>query len=139
MSQMDLVRILNPHLFQTHSNIYANLNDIFPWGFLIKFYMRILSLPCCSRCTTGLINPTVLGWSRENSVGITMGYGLDGPGIGVQFQAEARGISFYELPDRLWGPPRLLSIGNRALLPLRVPTQYPVQWDPDPCVKGAGA
>jgi hypothetical protein len=132
MSQVNLVRILNPHLFQTHSNIYANLKDIFPSGFLITFYMRILSLPCCSRCTTGLINPTILCLEPGE-------LGLDGPGIGVQFQAEARGISFYELPDRLWGPPRLLSIGNRALLPLRVPTQYPVQWDPDPCVKAAGA
>jgi hypothetical protein len=41
--------------------------------------------------------------SRYSSVGITTGYGLDGPGIECQ-----RGEIFRTRPDRPWGPPMLL-------------------------------
>ena len=43
-----------------------------------------------------------------NSVGITTGYGLDGPGI-----ESRRGEIFRTCPDRPWGPPSLLYNGYR--------------------------
>jgi hypothetical protein len=52
--------------------------------------------------------------SRRSSVGKAMGYGLDGPGIGVQFPAGVRDFSL-QSPDRLWGPRNLLSNGYRGL------------------------
>jgi hypothetical protein len=47
-------------------------------------------------------------------VSITMGYGLDGPG---SIPGSVRFLSSPQRPDRLWGPPSLLSNGYRQLLP----------------------
>jgi hypothetical protein len=43
-------------------------------------------------------------------VGITTGYGLDGPGVESRWGGETSGTC----PDRLWGPPSLLYNGYRV-------------------------
>jgi hypothetical protein len=53
--------------------------------------------------------------SRDSTVGIATGYGLDDREVGVRVPVE----SSPRRPDRLWGPPNLLSngYGGGASLP----------------------
>jgi hypothetical protein len=54
-------------------------------------------------------------WSRSSSVNIVSGYGLDHRAIEVRGPTEARGFFLSPVcPDRLWGPPSLLSNGYRG-------------------------
>jgi hypothetical protein len=43
--------------------------------------------------------------SRDSSVGIETGYGLNDRGVGVRVPVGSRIFSSPRLPDRLWGPP----------------------------------
>jgi hypothetical protein len=52
--------------------------------------------------------------SRNSSVGIATGYGLDDRGVGVRVPVGSI-FSSPRCPDRLWGPPNLLSNGYRGL------------------------
>jgi hypothetical protein len=52
-----------------------------------------------------------LNESRDSSVGIVTGYGLDDQGVGVRVPVGARIFTSPCGPDRLWGPPSLLSNG----------------------------
>ena len=53
--------------------------------------------------------------SRDSVVGIATGYGMDDRGVGVRVPVESRIFSSPRRPDRLWGPPNLLSNGYRGL------------------------
>jgi hypothetical protein len=55
--------------------------------------------------------------SRDSSVGIATGYGLDDQGLGVRVPVGARIFTSPCRPDRLWGPPSFLSNGYRRLFP----------------------
>jgi hypothetical protein len=50
-------------------------------------------------------------WARDSVFGIATGYGLDDRGVGVRVPGGANIFSFPSRPDRLWGPPNLLSNG----------------------------
>jgi hypothetical protein len=52
---------------------------------------------------------TVFVRSRDSSVGIATGYGLDDRRLGVRVPVGSRIFSSPRSPDRLWGPPSLLS------------------------------
>jgi hypothetical protein len=52
----------------------------------------------------------------DSVVGIANGYGLDDRGVGVRVPVESR-IFSPRSPDRLWGPPSLLSDGYLGLFP----------------------
>jgi hypothetical protein len=53
---------------------------------------------------------------RDSAVGIATGYGLDGRGVGVRVPVGERFFSPPRPPDRLRGPPSLLSNGYWGLL-----------------------
>jgi hypothetical protein len=52
--------------------------------------------------------------NRHSVVGTATGYGLDDRGIGVRVPVGSRIFSSPRRPDRLWGPPSLLSNGYRG-------------------------
>jgi hypothetical protein len=62
-----------------------------------------------------LINPFHITRSRDSSVGIATGYGLDDSGVGVRVPLWSRIFSCPRRPDRLWGPLSLLYNGYRGL------------------------
>jgi hypothetical protein len=65
------------------------------------------------------INRILICW-EDSSVHIGTGYGLDSLGL---IPHSARFFSSPQHPDRLWGPPSLLSNGHRGLLSPRVKWQ----------------
>jgi hypothetical protein len=50
-------------------------------------------------------------------VGIVIGYGLGDPGVRVRFAIRSRIFTSHYRPDRLCGPPSLLSNGYRGSFP----------------------
>jgi hypothetical protein len=56
-----------------------------------------------------------LCFSWNSIVGVATGYGLDDRGVGVWVLVGSRIFSSPSRKDRLWGPPNLLSNGNRGL------------------------
>jgi hypothetical protein len=50
--------------------------------------------------------------SRHSAIGITSGYGLDDTRVGVRVPVQAIIFTSACHPDRLWGPPSLLSNGS---------------------------
>jgi hypothetical protein len=64
-----------------------------------------------------VINNLCEAGSLDSSVGIATGYRLDDWGVGVRVPVGPRIFSSPSRPDRLWGPPNLLSDGYRELFP----------------------
>jgi hypothetical protein len=55
--------------------------------------------------------------SRVSVVGIATSYELDDRGVGFRVPVGSRILSSSDRPDRLLGPPNLLSNGYRGLIP----------------------
>jgi hypothetical protein len=88
--------------------LYNTLRNIpFPIVFISRTIVRLINISA----------PYSEAESRGSAVGIATGYGLDGREVGVRVQVWSRILSSPSRPDRLWGPPSLLSNGNRGLLP----------------------
>jgi hypothetical protein len=56
---------------------------------------------------------SLLSGSWDSAVGIATGYRLDDRGVGVRVPVASRIFSSPRRPDRLWGPPSLLSNGHQ--------------------------
>jgi hypothetical protein len=55
--------------------------------------------------------------SRDSSVGTVIDYRLYDQVIGVRLPEEAGSFSLHQCPERLWGPPTLLSNGTGGSFP----------------------
>jgi hypothetical protein len=60
-----------------------------------------------------IMHMNVLPLSQDSAVSIATGYGLDDRGVGVRVPVRSRIFSSPLRPDRLCGPPTLLSNGYR--------------------------
>jgi hypothetical protein len=81
-----------------------------------KYWLYVVETANFMKCISVYIKNTAteLFRSRDSSVGIAMGYGLDGPD---SIPGMERFFSSPQCPDRIWGPPSLLSSRHRALFP----------------------
>jgi hypothetical protein len=78
-----------------------------PFFILSVSSFRLVIIFCCIYLFTR---------SWERLVGIATGYGLDDRGVGFRVPVGSRIFSSPRYPDRLWGPPSLLSNGFLGLL-----------------------
>jgi len=95
-----------------HSSNLFEVHSICLDKFSNSYYHRTCNLTkYCSVDNASCIaqNSLELYGGPDSSVGITSGYGLDGPGIESRWRE-----TFYTRPDQPWSPPSLLYNGYRG-------------------------
>jgi hypothetical protein len=96
-------------------NNYVSLVDLFT-----RSIFKVLDLSALKRTMywfSHLLHKYRINMSRDNSVGIATGYGLDDRGVGVRVPVGSRIFSSPRRSDLLWGPPNLLSCPMDAVGP----------------------
>jgi hypothetical protein len=73
---------------------------------------KLWSSPLCN-----FLQPSTISRSRDSVVDIATGYGLEDRGVRVRIPVGSRIFSSPRRPDRLWGPPSLLSNGYGGPFP----------------------
>jgi hypothetical protein len=133
---------LTEYVCYKKNSLNVNLNCLFsilPWSLLYDLIpaQYIIFLPHYRISTWSVVNIlcavhfmhlwiwlkiftfTDYKWSWDSSVGIVVGYGLDGLG---SIPGSARFFSYPQHPDQFWGPPSLLS-NLQGALPLGIKWQ----------------
>jgi hypothetical protein len=87
---------------------------------LILFKFGIGRSKLNKRCVNIFFNSVPVQKSQDSVVGIATGYGLDDRGVRVRVPVGSKIFSSPGRPDRLWGPPSLLSNGFQGLFAQRV-------------------
>jgi hypothetical protein len=77
--------------------------------FVIKLNFVVETRLCSFESLNILIYTFNFYGSRDSAVGIATSYGLDDRGVGVRVPVVSRIFSSPDRPDRIWGPPNLLS------------------------------
>jgi hypothetical protein len=106
---------------QDHSFQYAESREVVCDCIVANrgiFFTPNIMHKCCRPMIQGyqILRPPHSVDSRDSAVGIAAGYGLDDRGVGVPVPVGSKISSSPPRPDRLWGPPGLLSNGCRRLL-----------------------
>jgi hypothetical protein len=80
-------------------------------------YFKIHRISNINIAVPQIIELISLVLSRDSVACIATSYGLDDRGVGVLVPVGSSIFSSSRLPDRLWGPPSLLTNGYRMLFP----------------------
>jgi hypothetical protein len=83
----------------------------------LYFHSSIRLLGVVLNYAQGYPYVTDVGWSRDSVVGIATSYRPDDREVGVRVLVGSRIFSSPNRPDRLCGPPNLLSNGYRSSFP----------------------
>jgi hypothetical protein len=103
-----------------YSYLRLRIQDAFTYHILQLKFCMYFHLPISATCSVLLLPDFCIAPTYDNrdSVGgIATGYGLDDRGVGVRVPVGSKTFSSPRRPDRLWGPPNLLSNGYRRLFP----------------------
>jgi hypothetical protein len=102
-------------MHSSSSNTNGNVKDV---NIYITTIITIAYVPIRTTITVTTNTIYTAAGSRDSIVSIATGYGLDDRVFGVRVPVGSRIFSSPRRPDRPWGPPNLLSNGNRGLFPL---------------------
>jgi hypothetical protein len=99
--------------------IYSRSRTAFVERYIVlKLIVIVRRTPnSCNEILTKLEPKQLIEGSWDSVVGITTGYELDDRGVGVRVPVGSRIFPSPCRPDRLCGPPSLLSNGYRGLVP----------------------
>jgi hypothetical protein len=103
-----------PYTQEIHC-LYGTRSSLLCSGELIPALRHIIQPTLSHNSSYGpFFYPNSYVWSRDSAVGIETSYRMDDREVGVRVSEGSRIFSSSLHPDRLWGPPSLLSNGYRG-------------------------